>query len=477
MMTIPPRLIAILFIVLIPGLVSADLSNKQLENLVLSKAAEKVDKVSVVKTLGNPSGDTTVLSERGLRKTISGFVNYSSFPPASVDSQVALFRGGTGKRLKAAQGSGLAKLSSGVLGYAVPGTDYVHPSGGTLTGAVTLKLDGIGNDRGIATGNVLSLENSTPGTDLLKSQNSPRLRFAGNYWDGVTSQPLVATLGFGDNSSGTNAQLTIKAKRGNGAETSILVLDANGQFGSPIKFAAYDARQTLVLGGQLSNDATATATYNQNSAYSLMYGAGWKTTATAGTQAMSWGQVVAPEIGTANPVGVWKAFYGTNTKAPPAANELMRMEWGDRLGVEFNHNSIAGYTAKFNSPVTATSFTGPLTGEASSAAKLTTPRAINGVAFDGTANITAPDIRIQAGTATTGTTDGSSAGVFFSHVDVTFPVPFSNTNYVISGTGASVGSWISTFSPLSAAAVRIYLSGIQTGSVDTQVIHWIAVQR
>lgn len=54
-------------------------------------------------------------------------------PASSVDSEVALFSGVTGKQIKRATGSGLAKLTNGVLGVAVegPGNDY-------LDGATTL---------------------------------------------------------------------------------------------------------------------------------------------------------------------------------------------------------------------------------------------------------------------------------------------------------------------------------------------------
>ena len=47
----------------------------------------------------------------------------------SVDSEVALFSGTGGKTLKRATGSGLAKLTSGVLSTASAGTDYVSPAG------------------------------------------------------------------------------------------------------------------------------------------------------------------------------------------------------------------------------------------------------------------------------------------------------------------------------------------------------------
>lgn len=54
-------------------------------------------------------------------------------PAASVDSEVALFSGITGKLLKRASISGLAKLTSGVLSAAAAGTDYQAPIG-TIVG-------------------------------------------------------------------------------------------------------------------------------------------------------------------------------------------------------------------------------------------------------------------------------------------------------------------------------------------------------
>lgn len=48
---------------------------------------------------------------------------------ASVDSEVAVFSGTGGKTLKRATGSGIAKLTSGVLSTATAGTDFVSPNG------------------------------------------------------------------------------------------------------------------------------------------------------------------------------------------------------------------------------------------------------------------------------------------------------------------------------------------------------------
>lgn len=66
-------------------------------------------------------------------------------PASSVDSEIALFDSTTGKLIKRATGSGIAKITSGVLGTASAGTDYLAPAaiGVTVQGydADTAKLD------------------------------------------------------------------------------------------------------------------------------------------------------------------------------------------------------------------------------------------------------------------------------------------------------------------------------------------------
>lgn len=57
----------------------------------------------------------------------SGSGDASTNTSSSVDSEVVLFSGTAGKTLKRATGSGLAKLTSGVLGTATAGTDYAAP--------------------------------------------------------------------------------------------------------------------------------------------------------------------------------------------------------------------------------------------------------------------------------------------------------------------------------------------------------------
>ena len=68
----------------------------------------------------------------------SGSGDASTNTNVSVDNELALFSGTSGKLLKRAPTSGIPKLTAGVLGPAVAGTDYVLPSGTTaFAGALT----------------------------------------------------------------------------------------------------------------------------------------------------------------------------------------------------------------------------------------------------------------------------------------------------------------------------------------------------
>lgn len=70
----------------------------------------------------------------------SGSGDFSSNTATSVDGEVVLFSGTGGKTGKRATGSGIAKLTSGVLGTATAGTDYVAAT----SGSAIQKADGAG---------------------------------------------------------------------------------------------------------------------------------------------------------------------------------------------------------------------------------------------------------------------------------------------------------------------------------------------
>ena len=188
----------------------------------------------------------------------------------------------------------------------------------------------------------LILSNPTAADASNTKQCSPSILMKGQGWVSNTSKTQQFAVVF-DPMDNDNPTLRFYLKKGTGSWTEYWNLDSNTQYGYPMRFARYDARETLVEGIGLKNDASATATYDQYSPYTRIYGQGWKTGGTPAAQYMSLGQVVAPEQGVTYPIGVYKFFYGINTSTPVEANELVRWEWGDRLGVVFNDKALAGY--------------------------------------------------------------------------------------------------------------------------------------
>lgn len=93
-------------------------------------------------------------------------------PAASVDSEVAIFSGTTGKTIKRATGSGLAKLTNGVLSTGVAGTDFVGPT----TGSAIQKANGAGGLTAAASGT--DFVGPTTGTAVQKANGSGGLTAA-----------------------------------------------------------------------------------------------------------------------------------------------------------------------------------------------------------------------------------------------------------------------------------------------------------
>lgn len=90
-----------------------------------------------------------LLAEKGAAGSGSGDV---SGPSSSVDSEIALFDSTTGKVIKRATTTGIVKATSGVIGAATAGTDYLAPPSGTAI----LKANSGG-----------ALANATAGTDYV----------------------------------------------------------------------------------------------------------------------------------------------------------------------------------------------------------------------------------------------------------------------------------------------------------------------
>lgn len=92
---------------------------------------------------------------------------------ASIDGEVVLFSGTTGKLLKRATASGIVKLTSGVQGVAAAGTDYYAPSGTDVAVA----------DGGTGASSAPAARSSLNAAGALRQTNS-----IGNQYDMLTNQ-------------------------------------------------------------------------------------------------------------------------------------------------------------------------------------------------------------------------------------------------------------------------------------------------
>lgn len=150
-------------------LTSIDLAKNELQNAAVQNLAS--DPSSPV--AGQIYFNTT--DSRLKQYTGSVWVEYSTASSAgdastntatSVDSEVAVFSGTTGKLLKRATGSGIAKLTSGVLSTATSGTDYAPAT----SGSSILKGNGSGGFSSAVSGT--DFAPATSGTSALKGNGS-----------------------------------------------------------------------------------------------------------------------------------------------------------------------------------------------------------------------------------------------------------------------------------------------------------------
>ena len=97
-----------------------------------------------------------------------------------------------------------------------------------------------------------------------------------------------------------------------------------------------------------------------------------------------------------------------------------------------NSNSLSGLTNITSTNINATTFTGALSGNASSATQLQTARNIGGVSFNGTADINLPGVNTAGNQNTSGTaTQADNINIDESNVNGSYQVTFSDNN----GTG------------------------------------------
>jgi len=203
---------------------------------------------------------------------------------------------------------------------------------------VRSQMDGLGGTLPGTSG--LQLRNSTAATGGVPRQVAPTLEFVGHGWTGSADQEQRHAI-VSDPMDNNNPTFRLYVRKGAGAWTQILSIDAYGQYGSVLLRSFYDQRETTAtVGFSSTNDAPATSSYDQYTPVTRWKSGGWKTGGTPASQMMSLGQCNAPEQGVTNPVGVHKWFGGTNTDTPVESNEMLRLEWGDRAQVVLNEQGL-----------------------------------------------------------------------------------------------------------------------------------------
>lgn len=208
----------------------------------------------------NGDGSFTVVTGAG------GGGDFSSNTATSVDSEVVLFSGAGGKTGKRATGTGLAKLTSGVLGTATAGTDYVAPA---RTVSTTAPLAGGGDltaDRTLTIANAAA-DGTTKGAasfaanDFDAALGNISLDYTnGQAASGSTKGFLTSTdwTTFNSKASGTRAINTTSPLAGGGdlsADRTLSIANAAAD-GSTKGAASFTANDFDATAGNISLDYT-----------------------------------------------------------------------------------------------------------------------------------------------------------------------------------------------------------------------------
>ncbi len=197
---------------------------------------------------------------------------------------------------------------------------------GTITPGSPLEVRNDNTGNTITDG--LVLKNAGTATSSVR-QYAPALNLSGHGWNGSTDQ-LVEWRIVNDPTTWDNPTLRFYLRRGAGDWEQVQCMDSAAQFENPVRFAAYDARETENEAFSLGNDADATSSYDQFSPYLYFKGKGWKSSDST-SKYLCWSIYLSAAAGSANPVGSLIFKYGVDTTEP--ATELMRLSSNGYVGI------------------------------------------------------------------------------------------------------------------------------------------------
>lgn len=189
----------------------------------------------------------------------------------------------------------------------------------------------------------ITLSNIETSTSTVPDQDSPPLVFTGNTYYSGSNKLEQWALFLKSVYGGNRSDFYFYYKDGSSSWIKhAFNLTGGGTAGGGVELKI---PTTNSFYSTFAIQTTSVATLN-NQKYSpgIKFSAnGWKT---GGTPAGLWtsiGMYNTPEQGSTYPIGVFKFCYNNDSLSPLEANEIFRMEWGDRLGAIFNDLSQNGY--------------------------------------------------------------------------------------------------------------------------------------